>query len=62
MRNQHEFFIYLAAQLASLHDSVNDLKQEYLNYRQKYFSDRTDPFIVVERKKRVAFDAQRKIM
>jgi hypothetical protein len=44
MRNQYDLFLNLAAQVATYHDRVNELKEAYINFRKKYFGDSYDMF------------------
>lgn len=44
MKNQHQFFLALAAHASQLHERANELRQEYLELRKKYFNDNSDPF------------------
>lgn len=44
LKSQHETFLSLASQIASIHDKVAELKEIYLTYRAKYFNDNVNPF------------------
>lgn len=52
MRNQHQFFVTLAAQIATLHDSVEEIRMSYLTFRKKYFNDSFDPFDDADRRQK----------
>lgn len=38
IKNQYDFFLVTAGQIANLHESVEDLKEKFINYRKKYFN------------------------
>ena len=40
----------IAAQIATLHDSIKEIKNEYLSYRKKYFNDNIDPFLAADKR------------
>lgn len=44
IRNQHDNFISLGSQIASLHEQVREQKEFYLKFRAKFFNDYHDPF------------------
>jgi hypothetical protein len=64
MRNQYELFLNLAAQVATLHEKLEELKEAYLNFRRKYFSDISNPFQEAElrRKKRSFLTRESQLM
>jgi hypothetical protein len=51
MKNEYHLFVSVASHLAVLHESLSELKQDYLNYRSKYLNDTTDIFEQAEKKK-----------
>jgi len=51
LRNQHQFFLSAAAQVASLHEQINSFKEEFLSLRKTYQGDSKDVFAEAARKK-----------
>jgi len=52
MRNQYEFFLSIASQVAILHEMVQEQRMNFLNYRRKFFNDRTNPFEEADRREK----------